>query len=189
VDWTPARFLQELAEELRVDTTGRRKEVFGRVVAAIGRSQVPLVVDEVQHCLANGARTLEAVRDISDLTETIVVLVAGEDRVLARIARYPQIARRIYRAVEFTGASVADVSRSCRELVEVEIAQDLVEEIHRQSNGIMGHVINAIALVEQDAKRNGKRKVSAADYAGKALVIDWQAQARQSRATAARGGR
>jgi DNA transposition AAA+ family ATPase len=186
VDWTPARFLGELAEEMRVESGGRRKEVFARVVAAIGRTQVPLIIDEVQHALANGARTLEAVRDITDLTETIVVLVAGEDRVPARIARYPQIASRIARVVEFHEASVDDVAKSCRDLAEVEILPDLVQEIHRQSGGLMRHVVNAIALVEQDAKRNGKRKVGAADFAGKALVVDWQAHRRAQAASPAR---
>lgn len=174
VDWTPAQFLDELATVLGVDTTGRRREVFGRVVAAIAKQQVPLIVDELQHLLKNRARTLEAVRDVSDITETIVVLVAGEDKVLNRLSLYPQLSSRVARVVEFGSASVEDVERACKELADVEIARDLVEEIHRQSEGLMRHVINAIAAVEQDVKRNSKKKASAGDYAGKALVLDWQ---------------
>ena len=173
VAWTPNRFLTELADELRVDATGRQKEVFGRVVTAIGRQQIPLIIDEVQHTLENKARVLEAVRDISDLTETIVVLIAGEEKIQTRIARYPQISSRIARVVEFAEASVDDVARCCSELAEIEIDRTLVEEIHRQSGGRMRHVINAIAAVERDARRNGKKKVGAADFAGKALVHDW----------------
>jgi len=174
VNWTPGRFLSELAEDLRLDGGGRQKDVFARVISAIGRQQCPLVIDEVQHCLANGARTLEAVRDITDLTETIAVLVAGEDRVQMKIARYPQIASRIARVVEFTAATLSDVARSCHELAEIEIAPDLAAEIHRQSAGRMRYVIGAIAHVEQDAKRNSKKRVSLSDFAGKALVHDWQ---------------
>lgn len=174
VDWSPAKFLRELATELRVD--GSRAEIFGRVVAAIGRNQTPLVIDEVQHCLANGAKTLEAVRDISDLTETLVVLVAGEERVQAKIARYAQIASRIAKVAEFFPASVEDVGRFCKEMADIPIADDLVEEIRRQSNGRARDVVNAIATVERAAKRSGAKKVSAADFAGKALVYDWQAR-------------
>ncbi len=180
VRWSPSRFLHELAEELRLDTSGRAKEVFGRVVAAVGRLQVPLVIDEVQHCLDNGARTLEAVRDISDLTETIVVLVAGEERVQAKIARYPQISSRIAAVVEFGPATTDDVARTCAELIEPEVALDLVEEIRRQSGGRMRQVINAIAVIEAEAKRSGKKKLTAADFVGRALVHDWQASLRRS---------
>ncbi len=175
-EWTPMRFLRELAFELGVDRSGRREEIFGRVAAAISKQQIPLVIDEVQHTLAHRARTLEAIRDISDLTETIVVLVAGEARVQDRITLFPQIARRIGKVIDFQAATLEDVERSCKELAEIEIAKDLVEEIHKQSVGQMDRVINAIALVERAAKRNGSKKVHAADFAGKALVHDWQAR-------------
>ncbi len=180
VEWTPSRMLAELAEQLRVDTSGGGRQVFGRVIAAIGKQQVPLVIDEVQHTLANRARVLEAVRDISDLTETIVILVAGEERVLPRIARYPQISSRIAKVVEFQPASLADVTKCCAELAEVDIARDLVEEIHRQSAGRMRDAINAIARVERHAKRNGQKKAALADFAGKALVEDWQSRRRSA---------
>jgi DNA transposition AAA+ family ATPase len=185
VEWTPSRFQHELAEALAVDTSGRAKEVFGRIISAIGRNQTPIVIDEVQHTLANRARVLEAVRDISDLTETIIVLVAGEERVLPRIARFPQISSRIAKVVEFAPAPIEDVARCCAELASVQIADDLVREVHRQANGRMRDVINAIARVEQVAKRNGQKKVSLADFQGKALVEDWQAR----RPTAGRGGK
>ncbi len=172
VDWTPAKFMRELATELRID--GARAEIFGRVVAAIGRMQAPIVIDEVQHCLGNGAKTLEAVRDISDLTETIVVLVAGEERVQAKIARYPQISSRIAAVVEFGPATAEDIARSCAELIEPEVAPDLVEEIRRQSGGRMRHVINALAIIEAEGKKSGKKKLALADFAGRALVHDWQ---------------
>lgn len=182
-DWTPNRFLEELAAELGVDMAGRRQEVYGRIVAAIGKQQLPLIVDEVQHTLREGARTLEAVRDISDLTETIVVLVAGSDDVLRKIGRFPQLSSRIARIVEFQLASVEDVERTCKELAEVDFARDLVEEIHRQTGGVMRPVINVIAAIDADAKRSGKKKVTLADYAGKTLTTDWSARMRQPRQT------
>lgn len=174
VGWTPNRFLIELAEDLRIDTSGRAKEIFARIVAVVGKRQMPIVIDEVQHTLINGARVLEAVRDISDLTETIIVLVAGEERVLPRIARYPQISSRIGKVVEFERASIEDVTRCCKELADITIAPDLAAEIHRQSGGRMRDVINAIAIIERAAKRAGSTHVKAADFAGKALVHDWQ---------------
>ena len=178
VNWSPNKMMRELAADLRID--GSSAEIFGRVVAAIARLQVPIVIDEVQHCFANGAKTLEAVRDISDLTETLVVLVAGEERVQAKMARYPQIASRIAYIVEFAPASEADVSKACAQLCEIEVAQDLRDEIKRQSGGRMRFAINAIAEVEREGRRMGKKRVALADFAGKVLVYDWQAQRRRA---------
>lgn len=183
VGWTPNRFLLELAEALGVDVGGRSKDIFQRITAVVGKRQMPIIIDEVQHTLANGARVLEAVRDISDLTETIIVLVAGEEQVLPKIARYPQISSRISKVVEFTAATLDDVVMACDELAEIKIDRDLATEIHRQSNGRMRDVIGAIAIVERTAKRLGAKHVKAADFAGKALVHDWQAnRPRASRA-------
>jgi AAA domain-containing protein len=183
VGWTPPRFQKELAAALGVDRSGRADEVFARIVAVIGKQELPLVIDEVQHTLHDRARTLEAIRDISDVTETIVVLVAGEERVQDRIGLFPQLASRIAKVVDFQAATVEDVKRCCEELCEVEIAADLAVEIHKQSGGRMRSVINAIALVERAAKRNGQKKAHAADFAGKALVYDWQSRRPRGRAS------
>lgn len=173
VEWTPSRFLAELADALGVDTSGRSKEIFGRVISAIGRNQVPIVIDEVQHTLANRARVLEAVRDISDLTETIIVLVAGEERVLPKIARFPQISSRVAKVVEFLPADLDDIVACARDLAEIPFDRELCEEIRKQSKGRMRDVINAIARVERHCKRGNLSKARMADFAGKALVEDW----------------
>lgn len=173
--WTPTRFLDALAMKLKIDMSGRRGEVYGRIVSAIAGANKPLIIDEVQRTLAHGAVTLDAIRALSDMTETTTVLVAGEAGVLSRIRRHGPIARRINRVVEFQAASLADVSLACEQNAEVDIADDLVAEIHRQSKGDMGAVVNAIATIERYSKRNGKRKAVLDDFAGKALVVDWQA--------------
>lgn len=174
-DWTPAWFRNELAENLKLDSRGRPKDMFARIAGYIGSNQVPIVIDEVEHCLTNNAAVLEAVRDLSDLTEVPVILV-GMDQVQARIARHRQISSRIARVVEFQPASLNDVILTCKQLAEVDIAPDLVQEIHAQSEGRMRHVMNAIAVIENTAKRNGAVQVSLADMAGQVLTYDWQAR-------------
>lgn len=176
--WTPNWFYQELAENLKLDTSGRTKHLFGRIVGYVGAHQVPIVIDEVEHCLDNGAAVLEAVRDISDLTEVIVILV-GMDQVQPKIARYKQISSRIAKVVEFHAAEINDVQLVCDQLAEVKIEKDLVQEIFRQSNGVMRQVMNAIATCERQAQRNGVDKIALADMAGQVLTHDWQSRRKQ----------
>ncbi len=173
--WTPAWFKSELAENLKLDTRGRPKELFARIAGYVGGNQLPIVIDEVEHCLENNAAVLEAVRDLSDLTEVLVILV-GMDQVQARIARHRQISSRIARVVEFQPASINDVLITCKQLAEVDIADDLVTEIHRASGGRMRDIMNAIATVENTAKRNGATQITLADMAGQSLTHDWQSR-------------
>ncbi len=185
-EWTPNWFLTELAENLKLDSRGRAKDVFGRIAGYIGGNQTPLVIDEVEHCLKDNARVLEAVRDLSDLTEVLVILV-GMDQVQARIARHKQISSRIATVVEFQPATIEDVTLTCKQLAEVEIAPDLVTEIQRQSAGRMREIMNAIATCERTAQRNGLKQVGLGDMAGQTLTHDWQA--RRPRVVRSTGGR
>ena len=175
VEWTPHYFMSELAEALKVDQSGRAKNMFGRIAGVVGGQNIPIVIDEVEHCLRDGARVLEAIRDLSDLTEVTIVMV-GMEQVQARIARYPQIASRIAHVVNFGPATPEDVRLACEQLAEVKIADDLAAEIHRQSKGRMREVMNAIALVERDALRAGAKSISLADMGNRPLTLDWQAR-------------
>lgn len=186
VEWTPSYFMRELAETMKIDSRGRAKDVFGRIAGVLGGQQIPLVIDEVEHCLRDSAQVLEAVRDLSDLTEVMVILV-GMDQVQAKISRHAQISSRIAKVVEFQPATAEDVAEFCRALAEVKIAPDLVGEIHRQSAGRVREVMNAIATCEQLAMRNGKAEVSLQDMSGMVLTHDWQA--RRPRVVKAAGGR
>lgn len=175
VEWTPHYFMTELAETLKLDARGRAKDLFGRIAGTVGGQQIPLVIDEAEHCLRDGAQVLEAVRDLSDLTEVMVILV-GMEQVQAKIARYAQISSRIAKVVTFQPATPEDVAEFCKHLAEVEISADLVAEIHRQSAGRVREILNAIATCERSAKRNGAAKVGLAEMAGQVLTHDWQAR-------------
>lgn len=173
--YTPSFFYDELAERLKVDAGGTRKERFQRLIAKVMHTQVAIVLDEVQHALPNGASVLEALRDITDTTETVAILVAGEDKLQKKIDKFPQLARRISKKVDFMPASAEDCALICRDLADVEIAPDLQAAIHVQSKGLVSAIINAIAACEHQAKRNKATSVTLADMRGQELVHDWQA--------------
>lgn len=174
-NYTPSWFRSDLAENLKIDPRGRPKDVFARIAGYIGGHQISIVIDEIEHCFDNNAAVLESIRDLSDLTEVVVIMV-GMDQVQARIARHRQISSRIARVVEFQPANLQDVTLTCKQLAEVDIAPDLIAEIHRSTSGRMRDIMNAIALIENMAKRNGATAVCLADMAGQTLNHDWQAR-------------
>lgn len=169
---TPHWILTELVTELGFAPERSTEALFGQALTALATKPRAIVVDEVEHTL-HDSRVLETVRDVSDLVENTVVLV-GMERVHARIKRHAQISSRIARVVQFRAASVEDVALCCREMAEVDVADDLVKEVHAQTQGRLRLVVNAVALIETHAKRNRMAEVSLRDVAGQVLVHDWQ---------------
>jgi DNA transposition AAA+ family ATPase len=173
--WTKRGLLVEMAETLRISTNVSNHEMQARIIGAVGQRQVPIIIDEAEHTVKTTASILECVRDISDLTETLVVLV-GMETIEHKIARYPQISSRIAQVVHFEALIEKDVHLACKQLADIDIEADLVRELHRQSQGKMRLVMNGIATIERVAKANSIDRASAAAFAGVELCIEWQAR-------------
>lgn len=172
--WTKRALLIELADLLRIPTTATNHALQAKIIGAIGARQNPIIIDEAEHTVRSSASILECIRDISDLTETLVVLV-GMESIEGMIARYPQISGRIASVARFEALTIQDVQLACGQLAEVKIDADLVKELHRQSAGKMRLVMNGIATIERLAKTNGVEATYQA--LGQAeLCIEWQAR-------------
>ena len=169
-EWTARWLLEELARELGLSAEAcRKQDLFVRVVEAIRRQQVILVVDEIELLKVRGKiKLLELIRDISDLTEMEVVL-AGDEAGINHVMRHDQFASRVASRAQFAPATAADIRLMCDKLAEVGIADDLVAEILQQSAGYLREAKNAIAEVERWADANGVKQVKLADVAGRAL--------------------
>lgn len=173
VQWTPRYFLTELAADLNVMASGKTIEIFRAVGTELGRRGTPLIVDELNHCLQRGGAVLEAIRDLSDLTEVIVVL-AGHEDVQSKIARYPQIRSRIAHVCRFEPASADDIRALAGGLIDAKLDDDLVEEIRRQSAGRTREIMNALAACERAAHAAGEKRMAAKDMVGRRMVFEWQ---------------
>ncbi len=170
--WTPRQFMKELATKAGIDSTGSAHALFERLLSYMVGTGTPLVIDEVNFCLADNAAVMEKIRDFSDRTETLVVY-AGDERVIPKIGRHAQIASRFAAVVEFKMATLPDVRQLCDELAEVQIADDLVGYLHHQSGGRVRNVIDGIAVAERIGKKTSGR-VALADCEGMEMMFDWQ---------------
>ncbi|WP_306603879.1 AAA family ATPase [Azonexus sp.] len=170
--WTPRQFMKELATKAGIDSSGSAQALFERLLSFMVGTGTPLVVDEVNFCLAENAAVMEKIRDFSDRTETLVIY-AGDERVIPKIGRHAQIASRFAAVVEFKMASLADVRLLCDELAEVQIADDLASYLHQQSGGRVRNIIDGIAVAERIGKKTSGR-VGLADCEGMEMMFDWQ---------------
>lgn len=171
---TPHWLLLELVRELGHVPANSNEKLFQQALTALARDPRPVVVDEVEHTL-HDSRVLESIRDISDLIEIPVILV-GMERVQTRISRHPQISSRIAQVVVFKSSTEEDVQACCETLCEVKVDGKLMDEILNKTGGRIREVINAIASVERQAKRNKLTEIGLKEMSGLVLTHDWQAR-------------
>lgn len=181
--WTPRAAQLELAEKLGIAPSRGNAELFGQILGVLGRNPMPIAIDEVEHCLRD-AKVLEVFRDLSDLLEIPIVII-GMDAVRTQIQKHEQISSRIHQVVDFLPATPADVRIMAETLVEPSLRwhDDLIEKICAESEGRYRLIMDALAVVERKAKRNGYSAVRAADFEDR-LTHDWRL--RVSRHKAAR---
>jgi len=182
--WGKRSLLDEMADEFRVDKRGRNQEVQQRLIKHLATAQTALVFDEVQHIIGSTAATLECVRDITDATEVLCILVAGTADVENRLSRFPQIASRIGAMVQFAPLTEADFLGVVKQCAEVEIDKALLARLYSESGGKARLVLNGIATIERVAEANGAHKATAELLANTPLCAEWQSRRSARRAVA-----
>lgn len=175
--WTPRTMMAELISRLGMAPLTKSNELFAQALGMLGRDPHAIVIDEVEHCLRD-IKVLEAVRDLSDLTEVPVILV-GMESVKTRIQRHEQISSRITQVVEFTPSSREDVQIMVRELTDLTVADDLIDKILAETEGRYRLIMDALAVIERYARRNSITEVNAGMFTG-ALVHDWRIRTRRT---------
>lgn len=171
--WTPRSMLEDVATALGLSLRGTAKDVENRITAHLTQTMQTLIFDEADYLAdMKSAAKLETIRDITDVTGTMVFLI-GMENFPAIVQRYEHIASRVARIVQLHPLSLADVQATCKAKAEVALTPALVEQIHRDSKGRMRHVLNAIANIEVWAEANSWSEVDVAHVKGKPLCADF----------------
>jgi len=176
--WTPPWVLRELLAEFPgVQPEHSFERMFRQAIEQLGNAAAEaeregrpfaVVIDEVDHI--SGSRTiLETLRDLSDMLEVPFILV-GMGRVRHNLTRFPQVASRVGQVVQFERSSLDDVRALIEGLCDVPVAADLVEYVHRVSEGRFREVKEAIAAIERVGGRNKGAVMDVAAMAGEVLL-------------------
>lgn len=164
------------AKDSRMSQKGTSQEIQKAIISYVATNSVSIVIDECQHLLRNeSAAMLEAVRDISDMAECMVILTAGEIGVEHKIAKYNQIASRIAKHVQFKMLTLEDTAYAIKQLSELPFDEPLIAAVYSQSGGKMRLIKNAIAGLEAFGKANARSIVTLADIGNKIICEEWQA--------------
>jgi DNA transposition AAA+ family ATPase len=168
---TPKWVLSDLVTELnKAPPASTSHKLFNQAVGMMAANPRPIVVDEIEHAMAN-IKTLEALRDLSDTVGCTLVFM-GREHVPHKIKKFPQFETRLIEAATFSPAPLDDVRKLCDELCEVRIDDDLVQAIHLQTKGVVREILKAIKLVETVGLRRPDKVMNLQAMEGRELVID-----------------
>jgi DNA transposition AAA+ family ATPase len=180
-EWTPSWVLRELLAALDEKMPAASFErMYGQALqrlservrlAAREELSFAVVIDEVDY-VSKRETIINNFRDLSDMTEIPFVLV-GMGKVRHHLARFPAVASRVGKYVEFEKATIEDTRILVDGLCEVPVADDLVRLLHRESQGRVREIKEGIAAIERRARPNGGTcTVTIADMVGEVLLND-----------------
>lgn len=178
-DWTAKWALTDLADALGVQRYRTTQALADAIIQDLMEKQAKrgfcLIVDEINHA-ARKVEVLETLRDLTDTAECIMI-AGGMRGVGSKLKAHRQIYDRIDQHVDFRPATVGDVRKMCDALSEVKIADDMVEEMQRRTQGRLRLVMGAIARVEAWGRRNVRGgQVTLALYGKLPLLSDERSQ-------------
>lgn len=95
-----AWLLDDLCRAMGLQPPRGAKDRFNLIIGHMAKTGKGVVVDEIEHGLANAGQALEQLRAIGDATE-LPIIMAGREFVLQKIARIPAVQSRVTSTVHF----------------------------------------------------------------------------------------
>ncbi|AXA83679.1 DNA transposition protein [Lysobacter oculi] len=178
---TATSLMDAIAFELNIEPGRTLAGKVQAIVAELVRTQRPLFIDEADYIIGRDGhenRLQGAIRDLHDLSDVPVVLV-GMAGIHKKIHRFPQLAGRIAHRVEFRPCTAQDAAMLAKQLIDIEVAPDLLEDLRRRASGSVRLVTNGLAKVEQFGRKHGKARMELADWPrGEAFFLGDDARAK-----------
>lgn len=165
--WTKKALLLAIAKEMSLVPANTLYHLTDQIAEQLVLSQRPLIVDEMDHMVDKKA--VEIIRDIYEASQAPILLI-GEERMPNKLKRWERFHGRILDFVPAQPASFDDADH-LRTLYGrgVEIADDMLTEIHRISRGSVRRIcvnidrVREVAAVEGwdivDLKKWGQREL------------------------------
>lgn len=168
--WTPSAMLGAILRELSASARGSCSAMLDMTVAELIKQGRPLFVDEADY-LASNKRLLETLRDIHDVSTTPVFLIGMAD-FRRRIQSREQLVGRISAWVEFQPTDLEDARVLADTICDVKVADDLVAQLHRSTNGSLRGMTVGLSRIERMALRRELEVVTAKEWGNAPFTLD-----------------
>jgi DNA transposition AAA+ family ATPase len=155
--WTPAWMLSDFVREMGGDPARSSQSNYQWIVGRLREEPRAFFLDEADR-LTTREVLVESLRAIHDGTGSSFFLV-GMDKFRRRATARPQLSRRVAVEVEFQKVTRDDALLLAKELVEVEVADECIFEVHQNTGGNLSRFLNELSVLENNARKAGARRV------------------------------
>lgn len=154
--WSPSWLLEELAVELGLVPSKRKKDLFTSVESSLKEQPRLIVIDE-----ANIAPMpcIECIRDLHDLSEAPVILI-GHEGIVRRLKRLGPFFDRFLYFTEFKPITRFDLQRFCDSCMDVPVDQEVIAEVVKSNSGNFRKSIVTLKGLEDKARYNRDKSIT-----------------------------
>lgn len=160
-DWTARWMTADIAEELGAERGKITEQNFRSIIGSLREYPRAVFIEEADR-LVTRMHLAETLRAIHDQSGAPLILIGMKNLPLA-VQKVPQLERRIAHWVEFLPCDLRDTRMLAEQLCEIEIADDLIREIHQVARGSAGKIHIALERLERLAGLRTMRKLKLAD--------------------------
>ncbi|MEW6125073.1 MAG: ATP-binding protein [Pseudomonadota bacterium] len=152
--WTKKTLLKNILAEAGQVAKGTISDMAEEVIRFLGdEPSRPLIIDEADNLVERGL--IETVRSIQS-TSTAPVILIGEELLPSKIQPFERVHNRVLDWVPAQPADLDDARAFAAQLCrEVEIADDLLSEIVRRSEGRARRIVVNLVRAAEVARRRG----------------------------------
>lgn len=162
--WTKKTLCVSILEEMSIKPAPTVPKMVEQIGEELAASLRPLIVDEADHLAAKGM--IEVIRDIYE-TSFAPIIMLGEQGLPDMLKRWERIDGRVLVWAEAQPSSFADAGHLARLYSpQIEIASDLLTEIHRKSAGSARRIVVNIDGAREQAQTKGLSRIGLADFDG-----------------------
>lgn len=174
--WSKKAFMENVLKVMGIAPCRTVSDMLDQICEQLAKSGRPLIIDEMDHIVEKVA--VEVVRDIYEGSRAPILLI-GEERLPAKLAKWERFHGRIMDSVAAPAADLQDA----RILADfyctgVEVQTDLLTAIHGKSKGSVRRIVVNLDLVRKEAQSQGLASISLKDWGKRDL---WSGEAPQPR--------
>ena len=137
----------------------RISDRFDQLVNLLLDKPQTLIFDEIDY-LCRDTTALETLRDLHDITGTIVVFV-GMENADKKLMRHPHLWDRLTERIKFDDLTVDDVKQIAAEKCEVKLTDDACAHLHSQGANRFRPLMIGLYKAEAIAKANSLKEITA----------------------------
>lgn len=166
--WTSRTLLEKLTTALGGSVTHRLSDMHDQVAGRLTFTGRSILLDEADS-IFDSPKLVETFRSLHDASTHGVFVLVGMEKARAKLAKYPQLERRVQKIVEFLPLSLEDVQLVLAARCEVPIAKCLTTALHKATGGQIAGVCAMIPQIEELGA--GKTEVTLEDWGRRPFTL------------------